>query len=414
MFKVNYIHIKEAAEKWGITPRRVQDLCKNGAIPGVTKFGRAWMIPDNAVKPADGRLKSTEKLTFKPLPRRNPMLVFTDLYNMPGTVDDVINSLAEDNVEAAKLMRSQFDYQQGNIDKIYEKRDFLLNIHDGFNAVISGGLNLCQCAVWRGDVALWRKARKHICEAPYENEEQRQTIAFWLAVGDSAIYDTTQFPEWFRYGIFDCLHPDSYGVARTYYAKYLFISAHDLARLRLKLQDVEGMGLMKTLPYIIEPMISQAKIEHTLLAEIYLRLLGATVYHYIGNEEKAVLHLDKAIEMCLPDKLYSPLVGYRTNLDTLLDERLAIADENALKKVKEMHKRMTEGWTKLHNLFLERNVSTALTARERQVARLAAFGMQNAEIAKRLNIELSSVKRYIFSAMNKVGAEKRGELGMYV
>jgi len=52
---MDYISIAEAAQKWGITPRRVQVLCNEGRIPGLTKFGKAWAIPKDAEKPADAR-----------------------------------------------------------------------------------------------------------------------------------------------------------------------------------------------------------------------------------------------------------------------------------------------------------------------------------------------------------------------
>lgn len=52
---MDYISIAEAAEKWGITRRRVQVLCNEGRIPGLTKFGKAWAIPKDAEKPADAR-----------------------------------------------------------------------------------------------------------------------------------------------------------------------------------------------------------------------------------------------------------------------------------------------------------------------------------------------------------------------
>ena len=38
-----------------ITRRRVQVLCNEGRIPGLTKFGKAWAIPRDAEKPADAR-----------------------------------------------------------------------------------------------------------------------------------------------------------------------------------------------------------------------------------------------------------------------------------------------------------------------------------------------------------------------
>ena len=54
---MDYMTVKEAAEKWNITPRRVQVLCSQGKIPCVVRFGSTWAIPHNAVKPKDGRLK---------------------------------------------------------------------------------------------------------------------------------------------------------------------------------------------------------------------------------------------------------------------------------------------------------------------------------------------------------------------
>lgn len=56
----NFITIKETADLWGITPRRVQKLCAEGKIDGATKFGRDWAIPANAVKPKDGRVTTGE------------------------------------------------------------------------------------------------------------------------------------------------------------------------------------------------------------------------------------------------------------------------------------------------------------------------------------------------------------------
>lgn len=51
-----YLTIKEIAEKWNLTARRVQILCVEGKIPGASKFGKVWAIPEDAEKPADGRI----------------------------------------------------------------------------------------------------------------------------------------------------------------------------------------------------------------------------------------------------------------------------------------------------------------------------------------------------------------------
>ena len=57
-----YITVKQAAEKWGISDRRVRILCADGKIPGAYQEGRGWKIPADAVKPSDGRVKTKESL----------------------------------------------------------------------------------------------------------------------------------------------------------------------------------------------------------------------------------------------------------------------------------------------------------------------------------------------------------------
>lgn len=55
---MEFMTIKEAAEKWNLSVRRVQTICNEGMIEGAMKFGNTWAIPKNAVKPVDKRIKS--------------------------------------------------------------------------------------------------------------------------------------------------------------------------------------------------------------------------------------------------------------------------------------------------------------------------------------------------------------------
>ena len=57
-----FMTAQQAAVKWGLSDRRVRNLCAEGKIPGAFQEGRGWKIPRDAVKPADGRFRSTESL----------------------------------------------------------------------------------------------------------------------------------------------------------------------------------------------------------------------------------------------------------------------------------------------------------------------------------------------------------------
>lgn len=52
----------EAAEKWGISPRRVRVLCVNRQVDGAWREGKIWYIPNNTPKPADGRIRNKKTL----------------------------------------------------------------------------------------------------------------------------------------------------------------------------------------------------------------------------------------------------------------------------------------------------------------------------------------------------------------
>ncbi len=52
-----YMTAQEAAEKWNVSLRWVQRLCKENRIEGVLNINRVWLIPNTAEKPADARRK---------------------------------------------------------------------------------------------------------------------------------------------------------------------------------------------------------------------------------------------------------------------------------------------------------------------------------------------------------------------
>jgi hypothetical protein len=53
-----YMTLVEASKKWDITPRMLNTYCLNGRIEGAERAGRIWMIPENAERPTDLRVKT--------------------------------------------------------------------------------------------------------------------------------------------------------------------------------------------------------------------------------------------------------------------------------------------------------------------------------------------------------------------
>ena len=55
---MEYLSAKQTAKKWGVSPQRIQLICKQGRIPGAFIIGNSWAIPADAEKPKDQRIKS--------------------------------------------------------------------------------------------------------------------------------------------------------------------------------------------------------------------------------------------------------------------------------------------------------------------------------------------------------------------
>lgn len=55
---MGYLSIKQTSEKWSLSVRWINDLCKEGRIPGAVKIGSYWAIPEDAEKPKDARIRS--------------------------------------------------------------------------------------------------------------------------------------------------------------------------------------------------------------------------------------------------------------------------------------------------------------------------------------------------------------------
>ncbi|MCI9321229.1 MAG: helix-turn-helix domain-containing protein [Lachnospiraceae bacterium] len=54
---MDYITLKQASEKWGVSPRMINYYCSEGRIVGAEKIGTVWLIPQKAEKPIDKRRK---------------------------------------------------------------------------------------------------------------------------------------------------------------------------------------------------------------------------------------------------------------------------------------------------------------------------------------------------------------------
>lgn len=136
---MEYISVKEAAQRWGISDRRVRLLCQQGRIPNVMRKGRSYRIPIDAVKPLDGRI-----LRGKIVPPEY-MQIF-------ARVDALKNEL-----------NRRRPFTQGELEKLRE--EFIVEYTYNSNAIEGNTLTLKETALVLEGITIDKKPLKEHLEA---------------------------------------------------------------------------------------------------------------------------------------------------------------------------------------------------------------------------------------------------------
>lgn len=352
-----------------------------------------------------------DKLNISVLQRACPILMFSTFFHTPGTLD-IMNARLKDHSGLKSLLEAQMAYYRSDIECAYELTKQSMSESLTFNAHIGAGMLMALCAMNDGNVALWEEARAYTAACPCKNEKELQLCKFGLAIIDSFIYDNRNLPDWFRQGCFDDIPLDAFPYVRYLFIRYVIFDSRSL--LHESKRSKEYIETMKNIAKMCELMITQTNVEKAVLAEIYLRIMGAIAYHNYGRDDNAKLHLRKAILLAIPDRLFQPFIEYQIDLDSLLEQEFRQIDYKLWLEIKNKFKRLLEGWASLHYIKLNKTKSVELTIREREVSRLAASGLSNVEIAERLQISLNTVKHTIHHAMEKTGCQKRSDLIYFI
>lgn len=120
---IQYMSAREAAEKWNISQRRVSILCAESRIPDVAMLGNMWIIPRNAKKPVDARMKRnavTEKGHIHPFVKwagGKGQLLDILKTNLPDGMGETITKYAEPFIGGGALLFALLN--EYTFDEIY-------------------------------------------------------------------------------------------------------------------------------------------------------------------------------------------------------------------------------------------------------------------------------------------------------
>lgn len=391
---MEYLTVQEAAEKWNLSKRTVQQLCADGRIPGARKFTRSWAIPVNAEKPRDSRL-----------PQQNPSILLTvsenlmPLMNSPF-VPGSCRMTAESMESGAKkdIAMAEYHYFTGNPEAAAQEVQGYLHSTDP-------GIRLSACLLYAyANLPLGRIQRarfalgelKAALTLEGKSPETEAASAFVAAAGAVLLHLPLPagLPD---IQTFLSLLPGGLRAFALYvYAHYRYLQGDYAASAGL----VEGTLAMGAGRYPIPA--------------IYLHLVAVMDYMGLKQTEKAKAHLLAAWQLARPDDLIEGFGEHHGLLGGMLEAVIKPEWPEDFKRIIHITYRFSAGWRKIHNPATGHDVADDLTTTEFAVCMLAARDWNNGDIAEHLHISLATVKRHLSSAMQKLGVSRRGDLQKFM
>lgn len=397
---MDYITAREAAEKWGVSERRINQYCAEGRIPGAERFGGAWAIPAGAEKPGDPRKQKTQ--TAPPSAKQAPELFpgFMPLMNTPFCPGCCKETIARMEAGPKKdIALAEYHYFSGQAEKAMQETE-------GYLTAADGGIRLSACLLF----AYACLSMGRIDHARSALGEIRRT----LASGGETDPAARAMEAFVAFAAAVLLHlplPEEMPPAESFLpllppglrAFALYVQAH---YLYLKEDYANSAGM-------VEGALAMGASAYPISA-IYLHLVAVMDYMSLKATEKAQTHLLTAWEIARPDDLIEAFGEHHGLLGAMLEAAIKPDWPEDFKRIIDITYRFSSGWRRVHNPITGHDVADDLTTTEFAVCMLAARGWTTREIARHLNISANTAKRHISEAMKKLKVKNRKDLKQYM
>ena len=402
---MEYITVREAAQKWKISQRLAQQYCLDGRVQGATKFGGAWAIPADACKPTDSR--KAEPLIAPKQPDPPPpvcageILIPMPLMNgafVPGHCKEYVQKIQDERLR--DIAQAEYYYFSGRPQEAARAAERYLS-HPELT------LRLSACLIY----AYSNLSIGQIQRAQYTLAEVRSTLN---AGGDNtppqlralAIFTVTAAAVLLHLPL-----PEGIGSLQEHIRLLppglrmfaLYVQAH-----QTYLQGDYGKSIG-----IVETAFAM-QTELFPIPAIYLHLAAVMDYMSLKQPEQAQAHLLSAWELARPDDLIEGLGEHHGLLGGMLEAVLKKDWPEDFRRIIAITYRFSAGWRKVHNPSTGDDVADNLTTTEFATAMLAARGWTNQEIADHMGISPHTVKQYISNALQKLNIKQRKDLKRYM
>ncbi len=395
----NYISVREAAEKWGVSERRINQYCSEGRISGAQKIGKVWAVPADAEKPEDPRRTRQKGKSAQAEPAPDRLLNninFMPLMNtafVPGHCLEAAQAMAAGPQRDIAL--AEYHYFSGQpLAAAKEAEPYLTSPDMGARlsaCLIYAYSNLSIGKIMRARFALG-ELNASLDDAGGQSPQFRAASAFVASAGAVLLHLPLpkEMPEGGRF--LPMLPPGLRAFA-------LYVQAH---YLYLKEEYAHSAG-------IVEATLAMGATDYPIPA-IYLHLVAVMDYMSLKLPERAREHLLTAWEIARPDDLIEGFGEHHGLLGAMLEAVIKPKWPEDFKRIIGITYRFSSGWRRVHNPLTGHDVADNLTTTEFAMAMLAARGWTNQEIAEHMHVSVNTVKSHISEAIRKLNVENRKEL----
>lgn len=399
----DYLSLREAAQKWGVSERRINQYCTEGRIAGAQRIGKAWAIPSNAQKPGDprrmrqqGKIPPLQTPAGGRLNHANLMPLMNTAF-VPGNCQAA--ALAMPPGPRRDIALAEYHYFSGQPEAAAKEAEVYLTSPD-IGAKLSACLiyayaNLSLGRIPRARFAL-DELNADLAAAGKESPEFRAAAAFVASAGAVLLHlpMPDKLPE--IESFLPLLPPGLRAFA-------LYVQAH---YLYLKKEYSKSAGT-------VEATLAMGASAYPIPA-IYLHLVAVMDYMSLKQSEQAQGHLLTAWEMARPDDLIEGFGEHHGLLGAMLEAVIKPKWPEDFKRIIDITYRFSSGWRRVHNPITGHDVADDLTTTEFAIAMLAARNWTTQEIAEHLNISVNTVKSHISEAMRKLNVRNRKSLKQYM
>jgi len=381
---MDYISVKDAANKWKLTERRVQGFCSKGKILGAKCIGKQWIIPEDAVRPCDGRTKEA-KHSQNDGQYHFPFIIYTKYYASPSNLSADEQSLCRAQVmylagefsESVAICRRLIENTKSDSVKMgayctigYDS--YLLGVHSEYVNAIREMEKLAS-----NDLLHKEDYRLLICSLRYHAEWNSDLI---LGIDSSLIS-----PE-----------------AVDYYQMMLITAS-----------VISGINESEVCVRFYSAYCQKLELEGITPSLIAVHFLLALCERKLNNQEKRKLHIEIACKTAIENGWLNYVSKYY-NLDAAMTkECVASYGEETVKRFLKIVEDNIRNWKIIFKAESGAADVEISEGAETELMLLVSHGLSNRAIANMLNLSISEVNGEIERLCKKTETRSKKELAVF-